>query len=262
MLGTPCTSCSNNTNCIKCTDYTFLDGAICTSCPNNCVHCTNASYCIQCQTNYYMNFTSGGCIMSYACYGYIPGIGCTDCGPGQYRINQTTCMSCGSRCAGCIISTTCLKCWGWDSSLGGNYVSCTACITNCSSCTFNSSICYSCTNGYFSSNKCNSCGTNCATCTNTGVCLGCFAGTFLNSIQKCQLCNLTLTNCLSCISSTICTSCKFGYYVSTYGSKDCLLCNQSLTNCAICASSTVCTACVSTTLFLNIGSCVFCKTAI
>lgn len=271
-------ACSNST-CTQCIEGYFLASAKeCLTCPQNCLFCSNATFCTQC--NEFSSLVDGSCnpniqsiTQSMAPTGTAPTAGCPpNCAQCS---NPYTCSVCAlsfaldpvdGKCAKCPLN--CYKCNDKNTCdvcvpgyfPNGNGV-CTPCTPNCQSCQSNSSCLVSCPSNCLdcsSGNTCNQCATGfalkngacqrivcaeetCLECSDNSTCTRCAVGFYLNSAS----CSACPTNCTSCSDGVTCTGCIDGYNLALNGT--CLLaCSNVLKNCERCSGiQFTCSSCSS-----------------
>lgn len=206
---------------------------LCSNYITNCLVCYNQTYCITCDSTYYVQTTGVGVTICspcnapcLQCYGN-PNI-CTDCSSGRilnyttrtcdclqgfYATGVTACAPCSpllGSCLQCNNNTTCSLCW---------------------------------TNNYFvmvgSIKKCDLCQITCLTCaTWNNICATCdpLANRVLNAITKqcdcmvgytdtngrCLNCSATFDHCTAC-DAISCHSCEPGFSLA-FGGLKCVDC--------------------------------------
>ena len=219
-----CTNCdSSNPNiCLACGNYKFLNNGSCQGCPSNCIACASATACKNCVAGYSV-FTDGSCQVPPGppCVAYDSSLTCTQC-DSRFRLSSGTCVF-NTDCNATGICTTCAYNYYLLTTANSTVGNCLHCpyISNCQSCNVaNSGQCLACSNGYYvnSAYSCSQCVTGCATCTSPYYCSlakdGYYLGT--NSLGSNNgVVNTCHTSCATCASSnTFCLSCKTDYTLS------------------------------------------------
>lgn len=180
---------STNFTCLGCANRFYLQNNACLVCPGNCLSCTGANSCSQCEVSYYIN-ENGTC--SYCdladCIECKSADKCINCAVGTYLAAKTsTCEPCMNGCEQCSGRDTCLYC-----SLGYvNYMSrCYPCKPECLSCANSPNSCQSCISGYYLSagknSVCIRCPDFCPICNSPNDCQQCAPGYFLNFDRMCE----------------------------------------------------------------------------
>lgn len=276
---TICASCSAATGCAACTAYSGLtanpwrilsddDGA---SDFNTCRTCNIAL----------------GCPNPRMC---TAGVGCTACGPGQYKRAVTVSNTAGSAtyngCSSCKEDFGCSSCdssgclctnkrfWWVPAGRNGRQGSCKYCSDlagpGCDVC-YLTGECKTCKSPFILdslSKKCKTCAQvapRCDKCSSSGQCLKCQAGNFKDGNGMCKKCASVNPNCLKCVdgSSGACSQCSGGYTLNS--SKKCIkkkTCQDVFgANCAYCSPSLgSCLACrVGYYYDAQAGECLSCK---
>jgi hypothetical protein len=128
-----CTAVGSNVYCSTCNaGYFKYNNTVCSACVSNCLSCTNATICISCAANYYLQ--SGGCVLVPAanrllnCIYYSfntsnnnnNGYQCNTCQSSYYLSPSSS--SSVSQCLTCSI--LCTQCYG------NHFGRCTSCTSN------------------------------------------------------------------------------------------------------------------------------------
>ena len=219
-----------------------------TSCPLNCLKCSDSTTCTECNQGYRLNEESKECekIPCSANCQLCDIYDCIQCDDGYYRYWDNNAV--GYRCEKCIIAVDhCRLCVSTDAD-----VDCTSCelgyfinsIGNCASCPADCDVCsdsdncQTCRAGYYTSDQktCQACDDNCATCSRESThCTSCKDGFDINENNVCVACP---SNCKHC-KGNICTECN-EHYFSTDGGKQCEECGS---HCLQCNDKTTCIEC-------------------
>lgn len=126
------------------------------------------------------------------------------------------------------------------------------CSKGCLRCS-SANVCLVCdvTNSYYAFN--NTCAasnqTNCAVLSQSGACVSCSSGYYVDSsTSRCVAVptNNTFANCAAYSGSIACTGCASGYYIS---SGACVLANTTVANCDLYSANGVCSSCRSGFIF-------------
>lgn len=143
-----CRKCINASYCLVCSNQNYLNSSnLCSPCSQiniRCIECSDGTTCTKCITTYYKN--GSGCSL---CFEAMPG--CLTC------YNSTYCIACATNSY--YMNTTTNKC-----------MVCSAAINNCVECLSNST-CIACEHSYFitSTNSCSKCNLNCTVCSNSST---------------------------------------------------------------------------------------------
>lgn len=173
---------------------------VCRDCQDGCVECSNASFCLSCQTSMYL--VEGVCIA--VC-------------PSETFPSGTSCLLCEAGCSKCTSANTCLMCtYSFSLYLGDclsdcpsnmasfnhSCIACSILFSNCLQC--NSIQCSKCQADFYLHTPANSPSSCLSSCPD-----GYVQDVSPNSIQVCTMCS---TNCIQCsFKSANCTLCKSGY---------------------------------------------------
>lgn len=217
-----CVTCSNSdpNNCLDCGNRRYSSGGDCLKCPTGCTTCTSSTSCQNCDLGYWLVGTSCNAIPAN-CAGLDSNTGlCTGCFQA-YKLTADSkgCdidLSCNSTTAGCetcpnnyfLFSAKCYTC-----NVGANCIACQ---------TTNSSLCQSCSDGYYldGSYNCVACTANCDTCDSASFCSKASTGYYIKLLDSGDYSGETaqcLTPCATCTDyQDFCLSCLTGY--SLYGS--------------------------------------------
>jgi hypothetical protein len=167
----------------------------CSSCPSNCLSCSNQSTCIVCSSYYYQYISSGAvsCVSNCPDMYYTPTV--VD-GTGQ-------CGACGTNCYACVDGQTCTQCILSSYVIVSgtctpyNCVHCLTCNNNNNTCgqclpsyyLFNNGCLASCPDSYYADNstgQCLSCVTNCLLCEEANSCMLCISGYIFVNGSSCE----------------------------------------------------------------------------
>ncbi|BFU26633.1 protein kinase, putative [Entamoeba histolytica HM-1:IMSS-B] len=264
-----CKKCTTITGCSKCINTLTTEESIriCTECLGgyyfenslchkiqNCVENSGVE-CTKCYINYYVN--NGVCNRYEQQLGCLSanGITCTSCKEGFYLDEITNiCKVCSiPYCEKCNKNGYCQECIK-NYTLSSN--SCTLCnIEGCGLCSSTDSKCLECDIwDYKESETCKKCDlkvSNCWECDETGICLSCKSGYYLETNKTCQSCD-KIDNCISCSSSQkYCFECQKTHYLEN---GKCISCNNSIPNCKECTSKGTCYSCIEGYYYEN-GKC-------
>lgn len=176
--------------------FEFIDATntlapACIACSSNCNECLNATYCISCQSNYYL-FTAEN-------VNTATNVSCVSTCPSGYA-NPTVisgtgmCSLCGANCVACVDAITCTDC------ISTNYVIINGICTpfncqNCFNCSLSTNVCFQCASGYYLYNS--GCTSYCPN--------GYYAD---NTTMACEKC---LANCDICFTKNSCHQCITNY---------------------------------------------------
>lgn len=200
-----CIAISGYSQCLP--DYEYQDSlsSACLPCEYNCLTCYNATYCLECMPEYYLNEyeTCSKCL--YGCSVCSDNSSCSTCNDGLYLTNTGMCAFCSSGVATCTIAViqTCESNYFLLSTI------CAGCFTSCQSCS-DFVTCNVCNLGFYLSadtTSCLSCSSNCMICSDLNSCTACLEG-YTQSGGSCQLFSCTNFDrfCTSC-SSSQCLTC-------------------------------------------------------
>lgn len=206
----------------------------CKKCPYNCVTCSSATVCTNCDASSNRQLNSTACTPL----------------PGYYDDGSSTAAKpCASSCSTCSGSATnCLSCGSGYYNSSFSCISCNSAISGCLSCS-NSSYCNQCSGGG-SGPFCTNCATN----------------QYVSLVDgSCQSCAVAMSNCQSCISSTQCTICQSTFTLSSgscgctaaqyQAGGSCSSCSAAISYCASCTSASACTTCASTFTLFSATNC-------
>ncbi|ELP91872.1 protein serine/threonine kinase, putative, partial [Entamoeba invadens IP1] len=173
--------------CIQCEDSYYLDEysncVTCTSTNTSCVTCVNASYCLSCPNNSFLNAQNQcepSTDLEFRCQQMMPkNTGCAICKETYYK-ERSDCLTCDSTCQLCKENSKCVSCKnGYFQITSENYL-----------CQAYSSL------------------TNCITKTQLG-CTRCEDRYYLNTIiPRCYPCQ---SNCSLCVTGMVCNLCDSDY---------------------------------------------------
>lgn len=291
--GTDCETCTSNTQCTLCkassgkylyggacvsacpTEHYYPDPATktCESCPQQCLQCSSADVCTQCDTSRF-TLAGGKCLCSQAGYIYDPAQdACVSGCPSHYFVNaQSVCQACSADCLDCSQEPNfCTSCYAThyfyqaakfcytvcpQSSfpvLSPSKI-CVACPTYCKACTnstycsscidtayFYQSFCYaqhSCPTGLYSDDitkSCVTCPFPCTVCSTHNSCSQCRTPTFRLEGDQCKCVGdyVYYPGTQQCI-----TNCPLGFYnasgVCQPCQDPCKTCAQTATTCKSC----------------------------
>ena len=219
--GQLCSSCSQLPNgtfaCDICSPGATLNSqGVCISCPNNCASCslTRLGECTSCLPGTYFQLESENCVAcNIANCLSCNEQGCLSCRSGYMVSPSFACMlKCVSPCSSCSetdpsLCTHCIAGFKTNNAASQNCEPDLDCNSNgtCTNCPFGYSLLVE---NFFSS--CVACSSSCARCNptqgNSGVCLSCYDGNWLNG-NSCDSCP---ANCMKCINSESCLMCASG----------------------------------------------------
>jgi hypothetical protein len=209
-------------SCI-CTQSTYQNGSICSSCPSNCSTCSGISTCLTCLNRYYLT-PADSCIACVSNCASCTSLICGQCLSGFSLQNNGTCLSVGEGISTAIVNQQIVPC-----------------DPGCSICVFSTSnqiFCIVASEGYSISEgiaiKCTS--STCLTCvTGAPACTSCFSGSVLigGSCRPCTDPNATLCLSTNLNYSTSCASKYSAASSNTYAGGYCLPCAINCLKCDI-----------------------------
>jgi proprotein convertase subtilisin/kexin type 5 len=135
---TNCNVCYNKTFCVTCDSGYFIKTTgtgtnICDSCQTPCLQCFGtATNCTNCASGRQLNYSTRSC----------------DCLTGYYSTGPTTCASCSptlGSCLQCTNSSVCLQCWQNNYFVMVNGAKkCDLCQVTCLTCATWTTVCATC----------------------------------------------------------------------------------------------------------------------
>ncbi|ELP87163.1 protein serine/threonine kinase, putative [Entamoeba invadens IP1] len=189
----------NNKGCQRCPSGYYLNKNSCEKCSNECLSCYNATYCISCNSGYFLD-SSMKCRtlgeLEKKCDVTLPtGGGCAICKVGYYKVEKD-CNECDKSCDICVKKDECLSCKeGYFKIPSESNKLCLSntTLSNCLESNFEG--CESCENSYYLQNgRCLNCEENCLKCYNADECISC-ANEYILSNGKCVYYS-TIVNCI------------------------------------------------------------------
>ena len=194
-------------------EYSHPSSGFCLPCKYNCLTCYDASYCLQCMEEYYLDGNNTCQKCSFGCSVCTSSSTCTTCNSGLYLTNSGACSACGTGIATCTIAViqSCESTYFLLSTI------CAGCFSHCDTCS-DFVTCSSCSLNYYlsaDSSQCLACPSNCLICSDSSTCTACAEGYTQNN-GLCQLFNCTTIDpfCIAC-TSTQCLSCQQGKYLNS-----------------------------------------------
>ena len=206
---------------------------------NNCIACSNSSFCIQCVPGF--NVTANGLCSGCSvlnCQNCITDVFCFACSSSFNLSTSGTCVQCNdSNCKVCQGNGSCGICMpNYSLSVvfvnGGSVSACVQCnVANCQYCN-EMNVCSFCALGYLPNNgtcefiNAAQCELPCASCNlTTGACMACMSPPYSfqpNSNGSCFLCQVL--NCAGCLETdpTVCNFCGFGYILDLTNPLQCV----------------------------------------
>ncbi|WAR16752.1 PEAR1-like protein [Mya arenaria] len=145
--GDRCLKCDKlNGNCIACENEFW--GDTCIACGNNCKICNQSHGCLECNVGFYGKTCDTYCGLH--CQMCDISYNCSECRPGYYKYNNN-CEECQLKQNGCTC-TSGVQCSGCVDGYFLNDQFCSKCPDHCTTCkksSSSSSLCFSCTSGWF-----------------------------------------------------------------------------------------------------------------
>ncbi|GAB1220071.1 hypothetical protein ENUP19_0047G0130 [Entamoeba nuttalli] len=234
----PITCNANNSRCINCQEFEYLNYTECVECSSHCTKCTNDGNCVSCESGYVLeqefddfngykvkcklfNSTTNHCEL-------LSEGKCLTC-KDNYYTSSYQCLECDYKCKKCTSRQDyCYECNDGFFIENDHCVSSKDYVANCKR--FIGSVCIKCNDGYFiQSSKCVPCSPNCDICYQENICSTCITDFFVNETYQCER-QINLSNCIG-YGEQGCIECEQGYYIN---GKRCSTCSSKTNKCSEC----------------------------